>query len=517
MSFLNKFNVRVNLISGFTIFLIALPLSIGISVASGAPPTAGLLSAIVGGILASIISGSQVTISGPAAGLIVVVLECINELGQGDAQRGFKLMLAAAVFAGALQIIMGLLKMGTVGLAVPLNALHGMMASIGVTIMIKQFYVLGGIKAQSKTIIGQMAELPFRIVDDNLVILGIGAVCLLLVIIFNKMDHLKKIVPPALVAVITGYFLSLWIDIEHSHFVNIFNHEYSVGPEFLLKIPTQINEFFYTPLFEQLGSATFIKAIITIALVASVESLLSTNAVDKLDPLKRTSNLNMDLISKGASNILLGMIGGLPIISELVRSSANVASGATNRLSNFFHGIFILAFVILFPQLLSHIPLTAFASVLIFVGYRLADPSQVLRIYKKEGLAQLSIFLVTLITTLSTDLLIGVFVGVLLNFVINMIQTSKPLRPFHLDATIKTESDQTIITVAKDCTFVNMLKLKKILDKTTTPKVSLHFLDATFVDLTSLHWLMTMKDQFLNQQRELILNNLDIFNHSDSH
>ncbi len=505
-----------NLIAGFTVFLIALPLSIGISVASGAPPTAGLLSAIIGGFVASLISGSYVTISGPAAGLIVVVLECINSLGQGDALRGFQLTLAATIIAGVLQILMGVLRLGTIGLAVPINALHGMMASIGVTIITKQLYVLGGIKPQSKNLMGQIIELPSRILDDNYVILGIGLLCLALVIVINQIQAIKKIIPPALFAVIAGYALSLVADIEHSHFVNIFNHDYHVGPEFLLSIPSNFSGYFNAPLFENLGSSHFIQAVITIALVASIESLLSTYAVDKLDPLKRTSDLNKDLISKGASNVLLGFIGGLPIISEIVRSTANVSSGATNRFSNLLHGFFILVFILLFPQFLSKIPLTAFAAVLIFVGYRLANPLQLLAIYR-SGQKQIFVFLVTVLTTLSTDLLVGIFTGTALELLLNAWQVKKPMCLFKMRTNTKESGEHTIISVKTPCVFTNMLALKKVIDNCTSRMVSVEFTPGLFVDTTSKELLSNLEKKALDAKKVLVFKNIQFPLSNDSH
>jgi MFS superfamily sulfate permease-like transporter len=504
---LKNLNIKNNLISGFTVFLIALPLSIGISVASGAPPTAGLLSAIVGGVIASLISGSSVTISGPAAGLIVVVLECINSLGQGDAMRGFQLTLAAIIFAGALQILMGFARLGTLGLAVPINALHGMMASIGITIITKQLYVLGGIKPNSKNLIGQIAELPYRIIDENYVILGIGLLCLALIIVMNQVKSIKKIIPPALFAVIAGYTLSLFVDIEHSHFVNIFNHEFHVGPEFLLSIPTNFSGYFHKPLFSDLLSGHFIQAVITISLVASIESLLSTYAIDKLDPLKRTSNLNMDLISKGVCNIILGFIGGLPIISEIVRSTANVTSGATNRLSNLFHGIFVLIFILLFPQLLSKIPLTAFAAILIFVGYRLANPMQLISV-ARMGKSQVFIFLLTVVTTLSTDLLIGIFTGAIAELILNVWHVKHPKNLFKMNASVNEISDQTVIQVENHCVFTNMLFLKKVIDQQKSQFLCIEFQSNHFVDATTKDLFANMQKKLLNEKRVIVFKNL---------
>lgn len=501
-------DIKGNLVSGFIIFLIALPLSVGISVASGAPPTAGILSAIVGGILGSMISGSYVTISGAAAGLIVVILDAVNELGAGDMDRGFRLMLAAVVVAGVFQILLGLLRVGTFGLAVPINALHGMMASIGLTIMTKQLYVLGGIKPNSKSIIGQIAELPGRIQDENMEILLTGVLCLAVVLFFNYFPKLRKVIPPSLAAVIFGYCLSLYIDIEHSHFVNIFNHEYKVGPEYLLHVPESLSSYIHTPLFENMLSGGFISAVITICLVGSIESLLSTYAVDKLDPLKRTSNLNMDLISKGVCNSILGMVGGLPIISEIVRSSANVLSGATQRTSNFFHGVFVLLFIVLFPSILNSIPLTTFAAILIFVGYRLANPAQLVHVYK-SGKSQLLVFLFTIVVTLSTDLLIGILAGALLELSINAYKAKSLTSLFTLKKEVQTNADHSTISIASPCVFTNIVPLKRVIEGQTSRKVTVVFHNK-YVDHSTKELLANMKSKSASNNQELVFTGLDL-------
>jgi MFS superfamily sulfate permease-like transporter len=508
-------DIKMNLVAGFIIFLIALPLSVGISVASGAPPSAGILSAIVGGILGSLISGSYVTISGAAAGLIVVILDVVNNLGGGDMNRGFRLMLAAVVVAGLLQVVLGLIRLGTFGLAVPINALHGMMASIGITIIVKQLYVLGGIKPTAHTTVAQIFELPMRIQDDNLEILFIGLMCLAVVLFFNYFDKLKKIVPPSLAAVIFGYLLSLYIDIEHDHFVNIFNHEYKVGPEYLLHVPESLGSYFHTPLFENMLSGSFISAVITIALVASIESVLSTYAVDKLDPLKRTSNLNRDLVSKGICNTFLGCIGGLPVISEIVRSSANVISGATQRSANFFHGIFILIFIIIFPGILNSIPLTTFAAILIFVGYRLAQPTQVISIYK-SGKSQLLVFLFTIAVTLSTDLLIGILAGALLELALNVYFTKSFASLFTLRKTVTESASTATVTIDSPCVFTNLVPLKRIIESQKMSTVNVHF-NNSYVDHSTSEILKNMSEQFERNQQKLVFSGIDLSHHKGGH
>lgn len=476
--------VKNNLISGFIIFLIALPLSIGISMASGAPPTAGILAAIVGGILGSLVSGSYVTISGPAAGLIVVILEAVNHLGQGDVAKGFKLTLFATVVAGLVQLGMGLGRLGTLGLAVPINALHGLLASIGVIIITKQIFVLGGIKAKAEVILMQIPEFFQRFGELNFEILMIGVVGLVLVIAFNQIKGLSKIIPPALASIIFGYIMSFVVDLEHEHIVDVFGGHFTVGPRFLLNVPVNISEYFLSPLFQVDDVVLFAKCVFTIAFVASIESVLSTYAVDKLDPLKRSSDLNKDLVSKGLCNMILGFIGGIPIISEIVRSTANVGNGGTHRWSNLFHGFFILLFIVVAPGLLNHIPLASFAAVLIFVGYRLANPMQ-LKAVAHDGKDQLAVFLTTLIVTLCTDLLIGIFAGILLEFIIDVVRAGGVGSVLKLQFESKSSNDRDLINITGAVTFMNMLKIKSLIDKSQAKHIDIDFTKAHFVDFTS--------------------------------
>lgn len=491
---------KKNIVSGFIIFLIALPLSVGISVASGAPPSSGLLSAIIGGCLGSLLGGGAVTINGAAAGLIVVVLDIIQKLGQGDPMLGFRLFLGASIIAGLLQVLMGVFRLGIVGLAVPLQALHGMMTAIGITIVTKQLYVLGGIKPQAKETLLQLFEIPSRLADENLEILGIGLFCLLAVVAVGAMPRVRRWLPPPLAAVILGWGLSRWVDIEHSHFVSVFNHEYPVGPEYLLSVPLNWKDYFITPLF-QMPSWSWAVSVFTLAFVATIESQLSTNAVDKLDPLKRRSDLNRDLISKGVCNTFLGFIGGLPIISEIVRSSANVLSGATQKSSNFFHGLFIALFLLLFPQVLNTIPLTTFAAILIYVGFRLAQPAQFVHLFRKNKY-DFTVFTFTVVMTLATDLLIGILAGVLLEWAINAWRTRSLWGLIRLQYHKIVTQDHDEICLDGPCVFTNVLVLKKHIDECPHKKITVD-IHENYVDPSAAQLLLDIQDDKKRENIEL--------------
>jgi MFS superfamily sulfate permease-like transporter len=350
-------NWKQDLTAGFIVFLIALPLSVGIAIASGAPPTAGLLAAMVGGIVGSLLGGSYVTINGPAAGMIVIVLSAVESLSLGDPAHGFPRALAAIAVAGLLQVMMGLLRFGGVGLSFPSSVIHGMMMAIGVIIMSKQAHTLLGVTPQAKGILPLLAEIPHSVarLNPEIAFIGLGSLAIVIGLNLVKKGPLKK-VPAPLVAVCFGIAANLFFDIEHEHKVHSFMGDFMVGPQFLLNIPDNFFNAIVSPDFSLWSTGVFWKAVMSIALVGTIESVLSTYAVDKLDPYRRVSNLNRDLWSKGVCNAILGMIGGLPIISEIVRSRANVDSGARTRWSNFFHGVFILVSLVSFPHLCMKFP-----------------------------------------------------------------------------------------------------------------------------------------------------------------
>lgn len=380
-----KENWRSDIVSGFIVFLIALPLCLGISLASGAPPMAGIFSGIVGGVIASLLSGSHLTINGPAAGLIAVVLNSIMVLGGGDAKLGFELTLAAIVIAGAIQVVLGLIKAGNLTVYFPISVVHGMMAAIGIIIISKQFYVALGITPKAKTIGGLLLEIPFSFsfVNPEVAIIGISAIVILAILAKIKSPLVKKL-PAPLVAVLVGIALGVVFDLADEHSYTLLDQTYKIGPEKLVNLPEHISDGITFPDFSRWKDGIFWVMVITIALIASIESLLTATAVDNTDPYRRQSNMDRELVAKGAGNFLLGWIGGLPIIAEVVRSSANMDNGAKTRWSNFFHGLFLLFFILLLPGLIHRIPLASLAGILIMVGIRLASPHVFKETYEKR-------------------------------------------------------------------------------------------------------------------------------------
>lgn len=480
-------NMKADLTAGFVIFLIALPLSIGIALAAGVPASAGILSAVLGGILGTFFTGSHVVINGPAAGLIVVVLGSVQSLGSGDPVLGFKRTLAAIIIAGCLQVLMGFFKLGRLAFLAPSSVVHGMLSAIGVIILIKQIPVLFGTFPQSKSIVGMFGEIPNYISQADIPIAITGLSCLLLLILWNLFaERFKKIVPGPLLVVGLGLILATVFDITHSHDVLMFNNLYHVGPEFLVHVPTNISKLLILPSFDIILSLKSVIAILTIFIVCSLESLLSAYAVDKLDPQGRKSDLDKDILGKGIVNIACGCLGAYPIISEIVRSSANIENGAKTKWSNFYHGVFILFFVALFPAFINHIPLAALAAVLLVVGFNLAHPKHFFEVYH-YGKDQFFLFCLTLVVTLVEDLLVGIAVGIVFKIILHLARGVKFSEFFKPEIEVQEKDERAILKLNSPAVFLGYLKVQELLQKHQDKKIKVdqnnQFVDHTIKEL----------------------------------
>ena len=493
-----KENWRADLLSGFLVFLIALPLCLGIAMASGFPPQAGIITAIVGGLVVSRINGSFVTICGPAAGLIVVILDSVRELGSGDALAGYRYTLAAIVFASLAQIALGYFKAGKLSAFFPAAAVHGMLAAIGIIIMAKQIHVMLGVKPDADTLFATIAAIPASMRDMNPEVATIGIIGLGILIVWALVDNrYVKMIPAPLVVVLVGMALAQYFDLDDEHrylFLpdNQFlpHHEFTIGPKFLVSIPTHFLASFAFPDFSRTLSLVFWQQVVAICLVGSLETLLSAAAVDRLDPQRRVSNLNRDLAAVGIGNTICGLIGGLPMIAEIVRSSANCTNGARTGWANFFHGLFLLVFVALFPKVIHEIPLAALAALLVFTGFRLASPG-VFRKTLAVGWDQLGVFLITIFGVLATDLLIGVAIGVVAEFGFHFwrsVNWNEVLR-LRLEVTT-TDPGVYRVKLGGAAFFANYLRLKQ--DLATLPRrktIAFDLSEAATVDHTVMEFL----------------------------
>ncbi|BCS34861.1 sulfate transporter [Luteitalea sp. TBR-22] len=497
---------KADLASGFLVFLIALPLCLGISMASGVPPTSGLVTAIVGGLLASFLGSARLTIKGPAAGLIVIALGAVTELGAGDPVAGYHRMLAVGVVAAVIQIVFALTKAGVVGDLMPSAVVHGMLAAIGVIIVSKQAHVLLGVVPEGKEPLHLLAEVPHSLLNLNPEVFLIGAVGLLILFGLPLLRaKWVRMVPAQMVVLVVAVPMALLFDLQHPHSYAVADHTYSIGPNFLIRLPASLLSAIALPDFSQVFSGTSLKYIVMFALVGTIESLLSVTAVDSLDPEKRTSDLNKDLLATGVANLVAASLGGLPMISEIVRSKANIDNGAKSHLSNFFHGAFLLASLALVPALLQMIPLTALAAMLIYTGLRLASPKEFMHVYH-IGAEQLLIFVVTMLVTLTTDLLVGVGAGLVLKAALH-VKNGAPLSRF-FNAVVHEERDGDTVTLSVHdaAIFTNYLGLKRRI-ATLEPdvrRVVVDFDNAWVVDHTVLAKLDGLSRTWNDRTLELV-------------
>jgi MFS superfamily sulfate permease-like transporter len=491
-------NWQYDVMSGFLVFLIALPLCLGIAMASNFPPQAGIITAIIGGMVVSRINGSFVTINGPAAGLIVVIFDSVQTLGKGDAMTGYKYTLAAIVCASVIQTLMGYFKAGKLSAFFPSSVVHGMLAAIGIIIMSKQIHTLLGVKPDAKTLFQTIGQIPHSVVELNPEVALIGGFGLAILIIWSFLkNRFLKMIPGPLIVVVLGVFLEQYYDLDHEH-VYMFlpddpilpHHEYTVGPKFLVAIPQNFMSGFSFPDFALVGRLEFWEQVVTICLVGSLESLLSAAAVDKLDTYKRYSDLNRDLTAVGIGNTVSGLVGGLPMIAEIVRSSANVNNGGRTGWSNFFHGTFLLVFVALFPGLIHEIPLSSLAALLVFTGFKLASPKEFMKTWA-IGYEQLVVFVITIVGVLATDLLIGVAMGMAAEFVVHVLRSVDWHEVLKLYFEIK-ETEPGVYRVRVDgaAFFANFLSLKSELSTLPEGKTLVFDLsEAETVDHTVMEFI----------------------------
>lgn len=494
-----------DLTSGFLVFLLALPLSLGIAKASGFPAAMGILTAIIGGIAVSFFPRvSPLSIKGPAAGLITVCASAIAELSLIDNPSNALSHLAAILLVVALlQVIMGLLKVGSLAELFPHSAVHGMLAAIGIIIIAKQIPVLLGddpFMYKGEGPIELIANIPLFIQNahPNIAIIGIIGLVILFIIPVLPFKWLKKIPAPMIVLILTIPLSLAW-------------HLKTEEPAYaLVSIGDFWNSIHWAPTFTLMSSLTFWKYVFMFLFVNSLESLLTVKAVDNLDQLKRKTNPNSDLIVLGAGNGISAMLGGLPMISEVVRSSANIGFGAKSRGSNFFHGVFLLLSMMVMIPLIEMIPNAALAAMLIFAGYRLASPKEFIKTYHL-GKEQLAIFIVTIGVTLSTDLLLGVSAGIIVKLIFHIIYGA-PLNSLFASKRKTTTENENIVRVSilDSALFTNILTFKNVFDEVPADKtLIIDFTKCKLVDNPFIEFIEHLKTAREEKGQELIIEGLD--------
>jgi MFS superfamily sulfate permease-like transporter len=411
-----KENWRNDFSAAISVSLVALPLALGIAVASGVSPMAGVLSAIIGGIVTTFFRGGNLSINGPAAGLIAAILGGLVAL-----DGNINYVLAAIVVSGAIQTLLGFLKMGRFAKLLPSSVLHGILAAIGVIIFAKQIHYALGTTSDADTIIGTLLDVFYKLPEINPFVFLISFIGVLALVFYKKINQkFIRAIPSPMWVLLLALPIVFGFDFFNEHSISIFGNTYGIGPELLIDIPDNPLDSIMHPDFAMIGTTAFWLTVLSITTIATVVTLASARAVDKLDPYKRTTNLNKDLIGVGLSSMVSGALGGLPIITVIVRSTVNVNSNAKTKWSNLYHGIFLILFVLILAPVLRSIPLAALAAILVHTGFKLASPKVFKHAYN-QGIEQLLFLSSTLIITLFTDLLYGIAGGILITLFLHML------------------------------------------------------------------------------------------------
>jgi MFS superfamily sulfate permease-like transporter len=494
---------RQDLNAGLLVSLIALPLCLGIAVASGFPPMAGLITAIVGGVLVSWYKGSCLTITGPAAGLIVVILGSVESLGEADDWAGYRYTLAAIVVSGGLQWLLGLFKAGRLAAFFPNSVVHGMLAAIGIIIMAKQLPVMAGVEIEDHGLLTGLARLPEALGFFIPQAAGIALVGLALLLAWPHVRHpMLSRIPAPLLVIVSGVLLGKVFDLRHLAPEQYFRlpEGLSLGNSLLVSIPEDLTASLVLPDFARIGDVAFWGSVISITLVGSLESLLSTAAVDKLDPRKRYSDLNLDLRAIGMGNMAAGLLGGLPMIAEIARSSANIDAGGQTRWSNAFHGVFLLIFVVLLPNWIGAIPLASLAALLVYTGYRLTSPLAFARTLDL-GKEQLALFVITIAGVLAGNLLAGVAIGILAKLLFHIGRGVSLRDLLSISYHVAPEAgNRWVVRVSGSAIFSNFVSLKsELANLPPGGHIVFNLSEAGLIDHTVMEFIHQYRDDYIVQ------------------
>jgi len=513
-----------NIFSGFVVSLIALPLGLGLAIASEAPPIAGIIAAIAGGVVVSILGGSHLTITGPGNGLVIVILSAIVGMGEGDLYQGYLFTLAAIMLSGLLLFIFGVFRLGALSEFFPSSALQGMLAAIGVGILAKQFHVMLGFTDVKGNTISQLILIPNSIKNllanpSNELILAacIGVLSLCFLFLYARVrNSVFQLIPAPMWVVIASIGVMYYYDL-------VLKTPEVLGSNLMITLPENLMASLPRPDFSKILSSEFMGYTLSITLVAVIESLLSIKAVDKLDPLKRRSNINKDLRALGIATGISGFFGGLNVVTVIARSSVNVNNGGNNRSANFFHAAFLVVFILLFAKQIQKIPMPALAAILVYTGYRLATPENLFRIYK-IGKEQAIIFLTTLVATLLTSLTTGILLGILTTLLVHVFLNKSGvlfsrnwLKPNVL-MYLEEETGNYYVSVKNFCSFLNFFKLKAKLDEIPPSEHAIiDFSLCEFVDHTVMEGLNDYSRSFSRQGGFFEIIGLDVHEAKTEH
>ena len=508
-------NWQADVIAAISVSLIALPLSLGIALAAGAPAMAGILSAIVGGIVTTLYRGGHVSVNGPAKGVIAVILFGITVMDDGSGQA-FNYVLAAIVISGAIQAVFGILKLGRLADIFHSSVIHGLLAAIGIIIFAKQIHVALGTKSESSSIIQNLIDAVLFLPNANPFIVGISLVGMVLLLFHSKISFRVFQFFPAPIWVIA-------LSIPFTYLFNFFEpktldfigNSYEVGPHLLLDIPNSFSDSILHPNFGKIETVEFWTTVISILIITSIESLAIAKAVDKIDPYKRKTDLNKDLTGIGLSTMIAGFVGGLPIIAVIIRSTVNIHNGAKTKWSNLYQGGFLLLLIVVLGPIMKQVPLCAFAILLVYTGFKLASPSVFKQVYN-QGPEQLIFFVFTMVLTLYTNLLIGLIGGLLLVMVSHMLLAKEPIHRFfnmiyQSGSSIEENQDGSFeLKIKGIANFLGVLKVDKLIKNIPSGvNVNIDLSETRLVGMTYMEYLVDYLKTQKDSGRNVVIKGLD--------
>ncbi|SNT37610.1 Sulfate permease, MFS superfamily [Ekhidna lutea] len=496
-------NWRSDLIAAVSVALIALPLSLGIALAAGAPAMAGIFSAVVGGVVTTFYRGGHISVNGPAKGVIGVILLGITLMDDGTGQA-FNYVLAAVVVSGAIQVLLGLLKLGRLADIFHSSVIHGILAAIGIIIFAKQIHVALGTHSDSSSIIQNLIDAVVYLPQANPFVVIISLAGLLLLLYHSKISlRFFHFLPAPMWVIALSIPFAYAFNFFDQHTLSFFGKAYEVGPHLLLDIPDTIKDSIMHPNFSKIDTLDFWTTVFSILIITSIESLTIAKAVDKIDPYKRKTDLDKDLTGIGLSTMAAGLIGGMPIIAVIIRSTVNVHNGAKTRWSNMYQGLLLLLFIVVLSPIMRQVPLCAFAILLVYTGFKLASPSVFKQAYN-QGTEQLIFFIATMILTLYTNLLIGLLGGLLLALVIHMLlarlSISQFFRMVYNSRTklLKQPDGSFDLKIRGIANFLGILKVDKLVAQIPPgANVNIDLSETRLVGMTYMDYLV----EFLKMQR----------------
>ncbi|MDG2484165.1 MAG: SulP family inorganic anion transporter [Flavobacteriaceae bacterium] len=496
-------NWKSDLIAAVSVALIALPLSLGIALAAGAPAMSGIFSAIVGGVVTTLYRGGHISVNGPAKGVIGVILLGITLMDDGSGQA-FNYVLAAVVISGLIQMLLGILKLGRLADIFHSSVIHGILAAIGIIIFAKQIHVAMGTHSDSPSIIQNLIDAVVFLPKANPFVLLIAITGLFLLLFHSKTNSRFFHLLPAPMWVIA---LSIPFVYAFNFFdqqtLSFFGKPFEVGPHLLLDIPNTITDSIMHPNFSKINTIEFWTTVFSILIITSIESLAIAKAVDKIDPYKRKTDLNKDLTGIGISTVAAGLIGGLPIIAVIIRSTVNIHNGAKTKWSNMYQGLLLLVFIVILSPIMRQVPLCAFAILLVYTGFKLASPAVFKQAYK-QGTEQLIFFVGTMILTLYTNLLIGLLGGLILALVTHMLLARVSIAQFFKmvyhprTKLLKRQDGSFDLKIRGIANFLGILKANKLVAQIPPgADVNIDLSETRLVGITYMDFLV----EFLKTQR----------------